>query len=320
MSRFAELVAKLRAKGESDDEATGVAAKVGRRKYGKRRFQQMAAAGRKKALAASAVEHATGLALAGDHFKHFGAKKSLAGDRLMQDAYNKVLRGQQNRIEPGKAVAAIRHAREYAGAEGAGVGHGVRRLGRRMLQEAKHARVRLPAKILRTAGKIAKIYAPHIAVVAAATYLQHKASQAKKKREHDYSQALSLGAGPFALRAKRVIKTTYGRLANSIRKGVSPIKSYFNKATSAGRQAFKTATGTDPIANARNASLGRLAARKAVDNSQRAAFATQQAGQRSAARSKFLAGTGTVASAGVGGALIGGSLMGHRSRVRKELP
>ena len=46
--RFAALVSKLKSKGKSTDQAKGIAAAVGRAKYGKSRFQAMAAAGRKK--------------------------------------------------------------------------------------------------------------------------------------------------------------------------------------------------------------------------------------------------------------------------------
>lgn len=53
MGRFAELVAKLKSKGEPESEAKGVAAIAGRKKYGKKKFQAMAEAGRKRALAAS---------------------------------------------------------------------------------------------------------------------------------------------------------------------------------------------------------------------------------------------------------------------------
>ncbi len=45
-TRFAALVEDLRERGVRNPEA--VAAAIGRRKYGKRRFQQMAAAGRKR--------------------------------------------------------------------------------------------------------------------------------------------------------------------------------------------------------------------------------------------------------------------------------
>ena len=45
--RFKKLVAELSKKGAEDPKA--LAAAIGRRKYGKKRFQEMAAAGRRKA-------------------------------------------------------------------------------------------------------------------------------------------------------------------------------------------------------------------------------------------------------------------------------
>lgn len=44
--RFAYLTGKLRARGVSEDRAKAIAATIGRRKYGKKRFQAMAAKGR----------------------------------------------------------------------------------------------------------------------------------------------------------------------------------------------------------------------------------------------------------------------------------
>lgn len=46
-ARFKMLAAKLAAKGDVADP-DAVAAKIGRKKYGKKAFQMMAAAGRKK--------------------------------------------------------------------------------------------------------------------------------------------------------------------------------------------------------------------------------------------------------------------------------
>ena len=46
--RFAKLVSKLKSKGKSTDSAKAIAASVGRKKYGKSKFQAMAAAGKKK--------------------------------------------------------------------------------------------------------------------------------------------------------------------------------------------------------------------------------------------------------------------------------
>jgi len=47
--RFARLVDSLERKGMSEERAKAIAAAVGRVKYGKERFQRMAAAGRKRA-------------------------------------------------------------------------------------------------------------------------------------------------------------------------------------------------------------------------------------------------------------------------------
>ena len=46
--RFAALVGKLKSKGKSEESAKAIAASVGRKKYGKSRFQEMAAAGKKR--------------------------------------------------------------------------------------------------------------------------------------------------------------------------------------------------------------------------------------------------------------------------------
>ena len=46
--RFAAMVGKLKSKGKSEESAEAIAASVGRKKYGKSKFQAMAAAGKKK--------------------------------------------------------------------------------------------------------------------------------------------------------------------------------------------------------------------------------------------------------------------------------
>jgi len=46
--RFAKMVSGLKKEGKSEDSAKAIAASVGRKKYGKSRFQAMAAAGKKK--------------------------------------------------------------------------------------------------------------------------------------------------------------------------------------------------------------------------------------------------------------------------------
>lgn len=45
--RFAAMVGKLKSKGKSEDSAKAIAASIGRKKYGKSKFQAMAAAGKK---------------------------------------------------------------------------------------------------------------------------------------------------------------------------------------------------------------------------------------------------------------------------------
>lgn len=47
--RFAKLVGKLKAKGKSTAMAKGIAAKVGREKYGAKKMASFAAKGRKRA-------------------------------------------------------------------------------------------------------------------------------------------------------------------------------------------------------------------------------------------------------------------------------
>jgi hypothetical protein len=46
--RFAKMVSKMKKEGKSEDSAKAIAASVGRKKYGKSKFQEMAAAGKKK--------------------------------------------------------------------------------------------------------------------------------------------------------------------------------------------------------------------------------------------------------------------------------
>ncbi len=46
--RFKALSSKIQKAGKSEDAAKAIAAAIGRKKYGKSKFQKMAAAGRKK--------------------------------------------------------------------------------------------------------------------------------------------------------------------------------------------------------------------------------------------------------------------------------
>jgi hypothetical protein len=48
--RFAKMVSGLKKEGKSEDSAKAIAASAGRKKYGKNRFQEMAAAGKKKMM------------------------------------------------------------------------------------------------------------------------------------------------------------------------------------------------------------------------------------------------------------------------------
>ena len=48
--RFAAMVSGLKKKGKSEDSAKAIAASIGRKKYGKSKFQEMAAAGKKKMM------------------------------------------------------------------------------------------------------------------------------------------------------------------------------------------------------------------------------------------------------------------------------
>lgn len=49
MGKFKQLVGKLERKGKSEEQAKGIAAKVGMEKYGKAGMQRKAAAGRARA-------------------------------------------------------------------------------------------------------------------------------------------------------------------------------------------------------------------------------------------------------------------------------
>jgi hypothetical protein len=46
--RFAKMVNKMKGEGKSEESAKAIAASIGRKKYGKSKFQEMAAAGKKK--------------------------------------------------------------------------------------------------------------------------------------------------------------------------------------------------------------------------------------------------------------------------------
>jgi len=46
--RFAKMVNKMKGEGKSEESAKAIAASIGRKKYGKSKFQAMAAAGKKK--------------------------------------------------------------------------------------------------------------------------------------------------------------------------------------------------------------------------------------------------------------------------------
>lgn len=48
--RFAKMVNKMKGEGKSEESAKAIAASVGRKKYGKSKFQEMAAAGKKKMM------------------------------------------------------------------------------------------------------------------------------------------------------------------------------------------------------------------------------------------------------------------------------
>ena len=48
MSKFSELSAKIQAEGKSKASADAITAAIGRKKYGKKKFQEMSAKGRKK--------------------------------------------------------------------------------------------------------------------------------------------------------------------------------------------------------------------------------------------------------------------------------
>jgi len=52
--RFAMLVSQMKKRGMDDDRAKAIAAAIGRKKYGKSKFQKMAAKGRKKKMSESA--------------------------------------------------------------------------------------------------------------------------------------------------------------------------------------------------------------------------------------------------------------------------
>jgi hypothetical protein len=49
--RFRALTRDLEREGHSEESARAIAASIGRRKYGKRKFQRMAAAGRRRRAA-----------------------------------------------------------------------------------------------------------------------------------------------------------------------------------------------------------------------------------------------------------------------------
>jgi len=46
--RFAKMVNKMKGEGKSEESAKAIAASIGRKKYGKSKFQEMASAGKKR--------------------------------------------------------------------------------------------------------------------------------------------------------------------------------------------------------------------------------------------------------------------------------
>jgi hypothetical protein len=54
--KFARMVDALKKKGKNPASAAAIAAAVGRKKYGKKKFQKMAATGRKRAAKKKAVK------------------------------------------------------------------------------------------------------------------------------------------------------------------------------------------------------------------------------------------------------------------------
>lgn len=77
--RFAAMVSKLKGKGKSEESAKAIAASIGRAKYGKSKFQEMAAAGKKGLGGAS---DSTGANEAGmEMIKNTKSKKRMGGKK-----------------------------------------------------------------------------------------------------------------------------------------------------------------------------------------------------------------------------------------------
>lgn len=98
--RFAKLVGKLKSKGKSAESAKAIAASIGRKKYGKSRFQQMAAKGKKGLGGAS---DSTGANEAGmEMMENMGPKKPKRGSSGTHDTGPNVRRTRKARRNIGK--------------------------------------------------------------------------------------------------------------------------------------------------------------------------------------------------------------------------
>ncbi len=98
--RFAKMVSKLKGEGKSEDSAKAIAASIGRKKYGKSKFQEMAAKG-KKGL--GGMSDSTGANEAGmEMMEAMGPKKPKKGSSGTRDTGPNVKRTKKARKNIGK--------------------------------------------------------------------------------------------------------------------------------------------------------------------------------------------------------------------------
>lgn len=177
MGRFAALVAKLKAKGEPESEATGVAAIAGRKKYGKKRFVAMGAAGRRNHDVSMSALDMLNAELELSQFGRLGAKKSARGDVLLRAVAHAVPKVSEAQFKKaleinapfrGRVAAAISHASQYKGevtprllnpkiiyqgkAAKEGTGHVARRIVRRALQHDLYMKKNMPVQLAKVAA------------------------------------------------------------------------------------------------------------------------------------------------------------------------
>ena len=101
--RFAKMVGKLKGEGKSEDSAKAIAASIGRKKYGKSKFQEMAAKGKKGlgGMSDSTSANDAGMEMM-ENMEAMGPKKPKKGSSGTRDTGPNVKRTKKARKNIGK--------------------------------------------------------------------------------------------------------------------------------------------------------------------------------------------------------------------------